>query len=77
MLQTEVITIQVAPEAAQVYKTAPANRRKKLELLLSIQLLWAVQPRGSLEYVMREISQKAQARGLTPEILQEILAEDE
>ncbi len=76
MLQTEAITIQVAPEAAQVFIAAPTAKRKKLELLLSIQLLDAVQPRGSLEDTMREISQKAQARGLTPEILQEILAED-
>jgi hypothetical protein len=74
-MQTEEITIRVDPEAAEAYRSAPDDVRRKLDLLLSIRLHEALRPGRSLQEVMREISRKAQERGLTPEILESILHE--
>jgi hypothetical protein len=72
---TEEITIRVDPEAAQAYRAASEQERRKLDLLLSLRLHDALRPSGSLKELMREISRKAQERGLTPEILESILHE--
>ena len=74
-MQTEEITIRVDPEAARAYRTAPEEERRKLDLLLSLHLQDVLRPGGSLQELMREISRKAQERGLTPEILETILRE--
>ena len=76
MLQTEAITIQVTSEAARAFREVSDDERKKLELLLSIQLLEVTKTRQSLKDVMSEISLNAQNRGLTPDILKELLAEE-
>jgi hypothetical protein len=75
-METEQITIQVDAEAARVFKSASAEDRRKLEALLSIRLSEVTRTRESLKAIMCEISQKAQERGLTPEILKAILDED-
>ena len=72
---TEEITIRVDSRAAQAYRTASEHERRKLDLLLSLRLHETLHPRGSLQEVMRDISRKAQERGLTPEILESILHE--
>lgn len=67
------ITIPLDSETAQIYKSASAEDQKKLRLLLSLWLReFAVSPRP-LKEVMDEISGKARARGLTPEILESLL----
>ncbi|CAN5192998.1 hypothetical protein BH20GEM2_BH20GEM2_06700 [soil metagenome] len=72
-MQTREITIRVTPEAARLYESASEQERRKLDLLLSLQLTQTAQPSRPLEQLMREVSEEAQARGLTPEILNEIL----
>lgn len=74
-MPTEEITIRVDPETARVYRTVPEPERRKLDLLLNLQLREVIRAGDSLEQFMREVSRRAQARGLTPEILQEILNE--
>ena len=74
-MQTEEITIHVAPAAAQAYRQATEQDRKKLDILLSLRLQDALPPSGSLSDFMGEISRGAQERGLTPEILDAILHE--
>jgi hypothetical protein len=74
-MQTEEITIRVDPETARAYRTAPEDVRRKLDLLLSLRLHDALCPGKPLHELMREISRKAQERGLTPEILESILHE--
>ena len=76
-MATETITIRVDARAAQVFKAAPEAEQQKLEELLSLRLLEASQTSESLESLMRHISQNAQQLGLTPEILQDILNDDE
>ena len=72
-MQTEEITIRVDPQAAQAYRSANEQDRRKFDLLLSMRLHEAARPEGSLEELMRDISRRAQARGLTPEIVESIL----
>ena len=74
-MQTEEITIRVDPEAARAYRAASEQERRKLDLLLSIRLHEVLRPSGSLKERMRDISRKAQERGLTPEVLESILNE--
>ena len=74
-MATETITIRVSPEAARAYNASTAEQRRKLEALLSLKLTEVVQSTRPLEEIMREISQKAQARGLTPELLESLLNE--
>lgn len=75
-METETITIRVAPAAAQLFNTVSPAQQRKLEALLSLRLLELAQQEESLEEVMRDISRKAQARGLTPEMLESILNEE-
>ncbi len=74
-MQTEEITIRVDPESARAYRTASVQDRRKLDLLMSLRLHEALRPGGSLQELMREMSRKAQERGLTPEILESMLRE--
>jgi hypothetical protein len=74
-MATEPITIEVDEAAARVFKNASPEERRTLEALVSLQLLEASTPRQSLRELMDIISQRAQERGLTEEILQEILKE--
>ena len=74
-MQTEAITIHVDSAAAQAYRAASDQERKKLDILLSLRLQDALHPSGSQTELVRELSRKAQERGLTPEILESILHE--
>ena len=67
------ITIRVSPNAAAVYLAASDEERRKLDALLSLRLSEAAMHSRPLQDVIQQASSEAQARGLTPEILQEIL----
>ncbi|MFA5874924.1 MAG: hypothetical protein WC832_13275 [Anaerolineales bacterium] len=73
MSAMQTISVRVSPAAAKAYRNASEPERKKMELLLSLRLLEASTSRKSLETVMREISRSAQERGLTPELLDDLL----
>ncbi|MFZ5911836.1 MAG: hypothetical protein ACOYYU_17645 [Chloroflexota bacterium] len=75
MLATETITIQVTPEVAKAFRSASETKRKKMELLLNLRLSEITSARKPLEQVMREISRSAQERGLTEEIIKDLLKE--
>jgi hypothetical protein len=72
-MQTQEITIRVDPEAASAYLAASDEERRKLDLLLSLRLQDVTRTGESLDEVVRDVSAKAQSRGLTPEILESIL----
>lgn len=74
-MDTKNITIRVNAEVARIFETASEEQRRKLEALLSLKLSDATRNKRTLEEVMSEISQNAQARGLTPEILDSLLNE--
>jgi len=74
-METQEITIRVSSHAASVYEAASEEERRKLDLLLSLKLGAVQRRKRPLEEIMSEISQKAQERGLTPEILESFLNE--
>ncbi len=71
----ETITLQVPAEIAQAYRNAEVQQQEKIQALLTVILKKAVQPRPLLE-VMQEASKQAIANGMTPEILESILADE-
>jgi hypothetical protein len=73
MLSNETITIQVTPEVAKAFRSATEAERKKMELLLNLRLLEVTRTRKPLEQIMREISRSAKERGLTEDILDQLL----
>ncbi len=74
IMGTANITIEVDEGAARAYSEASPNERQKLQLLLSLRLqeLTDGSPK-SLQTIMDEIGREAEARGLTPEILESLL----
>ncbi len=70
----EHITVSVDSDVATRYRSASNPERRKLDLLVNLCLRDATASGKSLKDTMLEISSKAQRRGLTPEILQSILA---
>jgi hypothetical protein len=74
-METKTITIRVNAEVARIFETASAEHRRKLEALLSLKLGDVTRLKRPLEEVMNDVSRNAQARGLTPEILDSMLNE--
>jgi len=72
---TDHITVSVDPVVADAYRLASSRDRRKLDLLVNLRLRDATQSKTSLKEIMLEISQNAQQRGLTPEILKTLLDE--
>ena len=61
----------------QGYQMASTEERKKIQLLLRLQLRKLIgRPKTTLREVMDDIGTKAQVRGLTPEILETLLHAD-
>lgn len=68
------ITIPLDAQTARAYKSASPEERKKMEALVSLWLrALAAGQYPSLQKVLDEIGQKAEVRGLTPEILESLL----
>ena len=75
-MATETITIQVDPEAARAFNAAPPADQRKMGALLSLWLKdVAMAEPAALKQLMTDISKKARDRGLTPEILENLLKE--
>ncbi len=69
-----IITIPVDVETAHAYHTASPDDQKKIRLLLRLRLRELAElPKNSLVEIMDDIGARAEARGLTPEVLEAIL----
>lgn len=76
-MATATISIQVDEEVAKAFAAAPAEEQRKIELLLRLRLQdLLLRPQRPLKVVMDEIGEQAEARGLTPEILESLLREE-
>ncbi|HIK09169.1 MAG TPA: hypothetical protein IGS52_02685 [Oscillatoriaceae cyanobacterium M33_DOE_052] len=76
------ITIKVPPQIAAAYSQANAEEKQQLQIKLAdmLQEQLSIMRRDSiieLRKTMNAMSQEAQERGLTPEILDEILNDEE
>jgi hypothetical protein len=75
-MTTETITLQIDPDAANIFRSASSEQREKLQVLMGIWLRQLGKDQSSsLRQTMDEISNKAKARGLTAEAVEEILKE--
>lgn len=75
-MKKQELTIRVAPEAANVYRSSSEEKKRKLDVLLSGWLENAGKPMRSLKELRHDTSKQAKENGLTPEILDEILHEN-
>jgi hypothetical protein len=71
-MQREEITIRVDADVSRLNRAASEHQRQKIDLLLSYWIRDFATVNKSLKEVMREISRKAEERGMTPEILASI-----
>jgi hypothetical protein len=68
------ITIPLDPQTAQAYNSASAEEKRKMQALLGLWLReLARSEERSLQQILDEAGSKAQARGLTPEMLESLL----
>ncbi|MFH1268310.1 MAG: hypothetical protein ABIK89_21530 [Planctomycetota bacterium] len=76
-MSTENISITVDADAARSFCEASPKDRRKLELLLGLRLreLTSKDARPLTE-IMQEIGTQAEAKGLTPEMLETMLREE-
>ena len=72
-MNRQTITIEVDLEAARAYNSVSAEQRRKIDALLSLRLDEVVRGERSLQELMSEVSRRAQARGLTPDQLEQLL----
>ena len=76
-MSTESISITVDADAAQSFCQASPEERRKLELLLRLRLRELTLGRARpLKEIMDEMGTDAEAKGLTPEILESMLREE-
>lgn len=74
MLISDEITIQVTPQVAKAYQSATEKEKQRLSAMAS--LFFDEEVKDEIDFlgkIMDEISDQAIARGLTPEILADIL----
>jgi hypothetical protein len=79
---TTTLNIPVDSELARFFKAASADDQRKILKMLTFWLIVSLRELAttnqmSLSEFMDSISAKAQARGLTPEILESLLDDDE
>jgi hypothetical protein len=73
-MPTEVISIPLDPQTARTYGAARAEEKLKMQALVGLWLRELTSNElPSLEQVLDEAGRKAQARGLTPEVLDSLL----
>jgi hypothetical protein len=70
-----VISIQVDPEIAQAFQSSKPEQQQNIQTLINQWLKEAINI-GKLQTTMDELSDEAEANGLTPEILESILNEN-
>ena len=76
-MATATISIEVDADTARVFSEAPAEERRKLQLLLGLRLReLTAGPTRPLKEIMDEIGTRAEARGLTPEVLESLLHDE-
>lgn len=76
--EKRTLTLQLDAEAVEAFQSNSEADKEKLQLLISSLFTeYKKSNHDALKQTMDEISQKAQERGLTPEILASILEEEE
>jgi hypothetical protein len=70
------IALAVDDDAGRAYASASSEEKRKIQFLLRLRLReLTATPTRSLREVVEDVGAKAEARGLTPEILASLLRE--
>ncbi|KOR37769.1 MULTISPECIES: hypothetical protein [Planktothricoides] len=72
----ETITIPVDPAIAKAYREADPEKQQKIAMFLNVMLKKTLNKRPLIE-IMEDVSQQAIANGITPEILESILNDED
>jgi len=70
----ETISIEVEPDIARAYRAFNPQSQQQFQLLVSSILKRSLEK--SLEDIVADLRDEAQANGLTPEILEKLLADE-
>ena len=70
------IRIELDEQVAQIYTTASAEKRRKIQAMVTLWLKAFAETDVSLDSFMNDMSDRAKQRGLTPEILNRLLADE-
>ncbi|MBK1987061.1 hypothetical protein A0J48_005835 [Sphaerospermopsis aphanizomenoides BCCUSP55] len=79
MINTENTTIYIPVDVAtaQAYTKSSQEEQKKIQFILALRMKELLdKPPISLSQLMDEIATKAEVRGLTPEILEDLLNDE-
>jgi len=68
----ETLELKVSDNAARIFKSMDSNRKKQIEISSENWL----EPKKSLEQIMREMSEEPKQNRLTQEILDDILKDE-
>jgi hypothetical protein len=71
----ETICIEVESQIAQAYLAFAPQRQKQFQTLMSLILSRSLE-QDSLEQTVADLRDEAEANGLTPAILEELLADE-
>ncbi len=74
-METINLQVNVEPEIANLYQKMDSTQQRKIQILLGVWLKEAISNQTSLEEMMNQCSQDAQANGLTQDILESLLQE--
>ncbi len=75
-MEMTMVTIPLDKETARYYNNASEEDRRKIQLLMKLFFMDVIMSPRPLNVIMDEIGQRAQERGLTPEILQDLLKDE-
>jgi hypothetical protein len=76
-MTSAMISIPVDAATALAYNQAPPEEQKKIQLLLRLRVRELFAPSNvSLQQIMDDIGAKAEARGLTSEVLETLLCDE-
>jgi hypothetical protein len=73
-MRMPTIAVPVDPDTARAFAQASDEEQRKLKLLLSLRLRELTSAPGRpLGEVLDEVGRKAEARGMTPQVLESLL----
>jgi hypothetical protein len=77
VITNTTISIPVDDSTALAYNQASVEQQQKIQLLLRLRVRELFAPSDvSLQQIMDDIGAKAEARGLTPQILETLLGDE-
>ena len=71
----ETISIQVESQIAQAYRAFAPQQQKQVQILMSLILSRSLE-QDSLEKTVADLRDAAETNGLTPEIIEALLADE-